>query len=107
MLPTLTPRHQPLQASCIDNLTIWGPQRISRQAEGTVTVQTASLDHHGVLDTLHLPILTTEALTPHLARPPRVPLFRYPIPEPILEGCKSKVAVESYAATSLAQAMGH
>jgi hypothetical protein len=59
------------------------------------------------LGTLNLPIMPTEALLPPLARPPRVPLFRYPIPEPILEGLKSKVAVESYAAISLAKATGH
>jgi hypothetical protein len=51
--------------------------------------------------------MPTEALLPPLARPPKVPLFRYPIPEPILEGWKSKVVVESYVATSLSKAMGH
>ena len=74
ILPTFTPRQQPLQASC-HHLTIWGPQRISRQMVGAVTVRTAFLDHHGGLGTLHLPNLTTEALTPPLARLSRVPLF--------------------------------
>ena len=84
---------------------IWDPQCISRQTEDIVTVRTAFLYYQGVLGTLHLPVLTTEALTPPLARPPRVPLFRYPIPEPILEGWKSKVAVDSHSVTSLAKAM--
>jgi hypothetical protein len=59
------------------------------------------------MGTLHLLIPPTVALSPRLARPPRVPLFRYPIPEPTLEGWKSKVAVVSYVATSLAKAMVH
>ena len=59
------------------------------------------------MGTLHLLILTTEALTPPLARPPIVPLFRYPIPEPILEGWKSMVAVNSHTVASLAKATGH
>ena len=105
--PTFTPRQQPGQESCIDHLTIWDPRRISRQIEDTVTVQTAFLDHLGVMDTLHLPIMTTEALPPPRARPPRVPLFQYPIPEPILQEWKAKVTVESYATISLAKAMGH
>ena len=70
-------------------------------------VQTGFLDHSGFIGTLTLLVLTTEALTPRLARHPRVPLFRYPIPNPTLEGWKSKVAVDSYAATSLSKAMGH
>jgi len=84
-----------------------GPRHISRQTEDTVTVQTTFLDHQGVIGTIHLPIMPTEVLLLPLARPPRVPLFRYPIQGPILEGWKSKVAVDSYAATSLAKAMGH
>ena len=107
MRPTFTPRQQPGQESCIDHLTIWDPRRISRQTENTVTVQTAFLDHLGVMGTLHLPIMTTEALPPSPARPHRVPLFQYPIPESILQGWKAKVTVDSYAATSLAKAMGH
>jgi len=59
------------------------------------------------MGTILLPIMPTEALLPPLARSPRVPLFWYPnILEPILEGWKSKVAVNSYAATSLAKDMG-
>jgi hypothetical protein len=107
MRPTFTPRQQPGNESCIDHLTIWDPRRISRHIEDTVTVQTAFLDHLGVMGTLHLPIMTTEALPPPTARPHRVPLFQYPIPEPILHGWKAKVTVDSYAATSLAKAMGH
>jgi hypothetical protein len=107
MLPTFTPRQQPLQASCIDHLTIWDPERISRRTEDTTTVQTAFLDHHGVMGTLHLPIPPPEALSPPLARSPRVPLFRYPIPEPSLDGWKSEVAVDSHAAISKAETMGH
>jgi hypothetical protein len=42
-----------------------------------------------------------------MAKPPRVHIFRYPIPVPILEGWKAKVTVDSYAATLLATAMGH
>ena len=61
MRPTFTPRHQSGQESCIDHLTIWDPRRISRQIEDTVTVPTAFLDHLGVMGTLHLPIMTTEA----------------------------------------------
>jgi len=64
MLRTFTPRNQPLQAPYIDHLTILDPQRILRQTEDTVTVQTAFLDHHGVMGTLYLLVLTTEALTP-------------------------------------------
>jgi len=59
------------------------------------------------MGTLHLPIMTSEALPPPLARPPRVPLFQYPILKPILQGWKAKVTVNCYAATSLAKAMGH
>jgi len=70
-------------------------------------VQTAFLDHQGVIGTLHLPILSMEALRPPMVKPPRVPLFRYPIPEPILEGWKAKVVVDSYASISLAKAIGH
>ena len=107
-LPTFTSRQQPVPESCIDHLTIWDAWHISRQAEDTITAQNAFLDHQGVMGTLHLPITPTEALLVlPLARPPRVPLFRYPIPEPILEGWKSKVAMESCDATSLAKAMGH
>ena len=107
MLPTFTPRQQPLQASCIDHLTIWDPDHISLQTEDTATVKTAFLDHQGVMGTLHLPNPSTEALPPPMAIPPRVPFFQYHIPEPILEGWKAKVAVDSHAATSLARAMGH
>ena len=86
MRPTFTPRQQPGQESYIDHLTIWDPRRISRQIKDTVTVQTTFLDHLGVMGTLHIPIMTTGELPPPLARPPRVPLFQYPIPEPILQG---------------------
>ena len=51
--------------------------------------------------------MSMDTLTPPVAEPPRVPIFRYPIPEPILEGWKAKVAVDSYDATSLAKVMGH
>ena len=107
MLPTFTPRQQPLQASCIDHLTIWDPRRISPPTKDTISVQTAFLDHHGVMGTLHLPIPPPEALSPPSARPPRVPLFRYPIPEPTLVGWKSKVAVYSHASISLAKAVSN
>ncbi len=86
MRPTFTPRQQPDHESCIDHHTIWDPRRISRQIEDTVTVQKTLLDHLGVMGTLHLFIMTTEAMPPPSVRPPRVPLFQYPIPEPILEG---------------------
>jgi len=75
MLPTFTPRQQSLQASCIDQLTIWNPNHISLQTEDTVTVQTAFLNHQEVMGTLQLPILSTEALSPLMTRPPRVPIF--------------------------------
>ena len=75
MRPTFTPRHQPGQESCIDHLTVWNPRRISHQIEDTVMVQTAFLDHLGVMGNLYLPIMTTEELPPPLARPLRVPLF--------------------------------
>ena len=84
-----------------------GPRHNSRQTEDNVTVQTTFLAHQGVMVTIHLPIMPTEALLSPLARPPRVPLFRYPISKPILEGWKAKVAVDSFAATSLAKDMGH
>ena len=86
MLPTFSPRQQPLQASCIDHRTRWDIRRISRQTEDIMTAQTAFLDYQGVMGTLNLPIPLPEALSPPLARPPRVPLFRYPIPEPTLDG---------------------
>jgi hypothetical protein len=38
MLPTFTPHQQPLQASYIYHLTIWDPERISRQAEDISTL---------------------------------------------------------------------
>jgi hypothetical protein len=80
MLPTFTLRDQPLQESCIDHLTLCDPHRISRQMEDTVIVRTAFLDHHGILGTLHLRILTKEALTPPFPRLPRVP-NSIPIPD--------------------------
>ena len=58
------------------------------------------------MGTIRLPISPGEALPSLPARPPRVPTFEYPIPEHILEGWKSKVAVESYGAIALAKAMG-
>jgi hypothetical protein len=61
MLPTFTPRQYPLQASCIDHLTICDPKHIWCQTEDIVTVQTAFMDHEGVVGTLHLPIMSTEA----------------------------------------------
>jgi len=70
-------------------------------------VQTVFLDHLGVMGTLHLPIMTTEALPPPTIRPHRVPLFRCPILDPILQGWKTKMTVDSYTAISLAKAMGH
>ncbi len=91
----------------MDHLTIRDPGRISGQIEDIATVQTAFLDHLGVMGTLHLTIMTTEELPPQPAKPHRVPLFQYPIPEPILQGWKAKVTVDSYAATSLSMAMGH
>ena len=42
-----------------------------------------------------------------MARFPRVPTFKYPISEHTLDGWKTKVAVDSYGAIALAQAMGH
>jgi hypothetical protein len=70
-------------------------------------VHTTFLDHLGVMGTLHLPIMTMAALPPPAEKPPRVPLFQYPIPKPILQGWKAKVMVKSHAATSLAKAIGH
>jgi hypothetical protein len=106
-LPTFTPRQHPLHASCIDHLTIWDPRRISHQKEDTFTLPTAFPDHHGGLGSLSLPILTTAALTPPLAKPFRVSRFRYHILEPTLGGWKAKVAGDSYAATDLATVMAH
>jgi hypothetical protein len=52
--------------------------------------------------------MTSEELPPPPARPhSETPLFQYPIQEPILQGWQVKVTVDSYAATSLAKAMGH
>ena len=69
MLPTFTTRQQPLQASCIDYLTIWDPKRTSHQMEDAVTVHTAFLDHRGVMGTLHLQIPPPEALSPRWQDP--------------------------------------
>jgi len=80
MRPTFTPRQQPGSELCIDHLTIWDPKRISRPIEDTVTVQTAFLEHLGVMGSLQLPIVTKEAVPHPSARPPRNPLFQYPIP---------------------------
>jgi hypothetical protein len=51
MLPTFIPRQQPRQESCIDHITIWDPEPISRQAEDTITVHTGFLDLQGVMGT--------------------------------------------------------
>jgi len=105
MFPIFIPRQRPLHASCTNHLTLWDPKCISRQTEDTETIPTTFLVHHGVMGTLHLPIPSGMTLPSAMARPPRVPLFRYPIPEHALDGWKSKVAVESYGAIALAKAM--
>ena len=106
MLPTFVPRQRPLQAPCIDHLTLWDPEGLSLQTDDVETLPTAFLDHKGVMGTLQLPISIGSDLPPPIARPPRVPIFRYPIPEHTLDGWRSKIAVDSHGAIALAQAMG-
>ena len=59
------------------------------------------------MGTLSLPISIMPDLPPPSPRPPRVPTFRYPIPEHTLDGWKSKIAVDSHGAIALATVMGH
>jgi hypothetical protein len=64
--PTFLPRQQPLQASCIDHLTLWDPKHLTHQIGNTQTIPSVFLDHHGVLGRISLPILTSAAI----AHPP-------------------------------------
>ena len=59
------------------------------------------------MGTLQLPISIGPDLPPPIARPPRVPTFRYPIPEHSLDAWKSKIAIDSHGAIALAVATGH
>jgi hypothetical protein len=107
MLPTFTPRQRPLMESCIDHLTLWDPQGLTLQTSDITTIPTAFLDHRGVQGTLSLPIAIGPDFPPPSPRPPRVPTFRYPIPEHSLDAWKSKVAIDSHGAIALAVATGH
>ena len=73
--------------------------------EDTQAIPYAFLDHNGVLGRIHLPILTAEAIVPTLAKPPRVPMFQFLIPEHTLEDQKSTMAADSYTATLLPKMM--
>ena len=106
MLPTFAPRQRPLQVSCIDHLTLWDPKGLSLQTGDVVTLQTAFLDHKGVMGSLQLPISIEPDLPPPIARPPRFLTFRYPIPDHTLDGWKAKIAVDSHGDIELARAMG-
>jgi hypothetical protein len=107
MIPTFTSRQRPLMESCIDHLTLWDPQGLALQTTGITTLPTAFLDHRGVLGTLSLPICIGPGLPPPSPRPPRVPTFRYPIPEHSLDAWKSKIVIDSHGAIALAVAKGH
>jgi len=107
MLPTFAPRQRPLQESCIDHLTLWDPKGLSSQHADLETLPTAFLDHRGVLGTIQLPIPIRPDLPLPNTRPPRVPTFRYPIPEHTLEGWKSEIAVDYHGAIAMAQTLGH
>ena len=106
MLPIFAPRQRPLQVSCIDHLTLWGPKGLSLQIGDVVTLPTAFLDHKGVMGSLQLPISIEPEIPPPIAQPPRVPTFRYPIPDHTLEEWKYKFAVDSHGPIELARAMG-
>ena len=58
------------------------------------------------MGSLQFPISIEPDLPPPIARPPRVPTFRYPIPDHTLDGWKAKIAVDSHGAIELARAMG-
>ena len=62
--PTFLPRQQPLQASCIDHLTLCDPKHIIRQIGNTQNISSAFLDHHGVLGRMSLPIFISAAIAP-------------------------------------------
>ncbi len=66
---TFAPRHQPGQEFSIDHLTIWDPRRITRQIEDTGTVQTAFLDHLGVMGTQTSPSRPWRSCTLHQRDP--------------------------------------
>ena len=103
-IPTFLPHQQPNQATCIDHLTIWDPDHITQQIGVTQPIHSAFLDHNGVMGRMFIPILTAEAVSPPIPQPPRVPLFRYPIPEHTLAEWKSRVTVDNYTAIMLARA---
>ena len=86
MLLTFAPRQRPLQVPCIDHLTLWDPKGLSLQTGEVVTLPTAFLDHKEVMGSLQLPISIEPDLPPPIARPPRVPTFRYSIPDHTLDG---------------------
>jgi hypothetical protein len=78
---------------------------MSQQMGDTLIFPTAILDHNGIMGTICLPILTTAAIDPPRAKPPRFHMFQYSILYHTLEEWKSKVAVVSYTSISLARAM--
>ena len=59
------------------------------------------------MGTLSLPVSIGPDLPPPSPRPPRVPTFRYPIPELSLDAWKFKIAIDSHGAIALAVATGH
>ena len=72
--PTFKTQHRPEQTICIDHLAIWDPHKLAHQTGLTTTVESAFLDHNGVLGKISLPILIPPATpSPTAARPPRVP----------------------------------
>ena len=56
---------------------------------------------------LSMPISIGPDLPSPSPRPPRVPTFRYPIPEHSLDAWKTKIMIDSHGAIALAVATGH
>ena len=90
---------------CIDHLTIWDYRQLSLQIRGILGLPTAFIDQKGVLGSILLPILTEEAKARPTDMTPRVPAFRYPIPDHTMEKWRLRVTVDSSAAISLSTAM--
>jgi len=92
-------------ATCIDHLTICDPRHLVDQIGGTTTLPTSFLDYKGVLGNTFIPVLTQEATAPPPTKKSRVHTFVFPIPDHDMKTWRSKVAVDSAAATALASAM--
>jgi hypothetical protein len=103
--PTFTPLYQPCLVTCIYHLAICDPRHLSDQIGDTVTLSASFLDYKGVLGTIHLPVLTEEAVALPLAWTPRVPTLLFPVSEHAMKTWRSKVAVDSSAVIALLSAM--